>query len=254
MISRRVFLAGTGALALVRPFKISSAAESQPVARLLAYGDSNTWGYRPVAGDAPPQRYLDGERWTGVLAQALGPAYQVATNGLMARTLDTDLPSGIGGLSGEDHNGLRRLPPALLAEGPVHAVIVMLGTNDTMAALGRSPAEIASGVAGYADSVERLSTVHAAVRGARLLVVAPPPLGDTAGSPFRDDFDAGSARKVLELAPALAEASRQAGVRFAKAADWIHTDGVDGIHLSASSHRSLGLGLARYVASAWRQA
>ena len=41
--------------------------------RILCYGDSNTWGYKPVTGE----RYDEDERFTGVLARELGEDYRV---------------------------------------------------------------------------------------------------------------------------------------------------------------------------------
>ena len=49
--------------------------------RVLCYGDSNTWGYDPGTG----KRYAPDVRWTGVLANRLGPDYQVLEEGLNGR-------------------------------------------------------------------------------------------------------------------------------------------------------------------------
>ena len=50
--------------------------------RILCYGDSNTWGYKPVTGE----RYDEDERFTGVLARELGEDYRVVEEGLVGRT------------------------------------------------------------------------------------------------------------------------------------------------------------------------
>lgn len=55
---------------------------------VLCYGDSNTWGAIP----ATYERYGPSERWTGVLAAQLGPAYQVIAEGLGGRTTVWDDP------------------------------------------------------------------------------------------------------------------------------------------------------------------
>ena len=51
--------------------------------RILCYGDSNTWGYKPVTGE----RYDEDERFTGVLARELGEDYRVVEEGLVGRYL-----------------------------------------------------------------------------------------------------------------------------------------------------------------------
>ena len=56
--------------------------------RILCYGDSNTWGYKPVTGE----RYDEDERFTGVLARELGEDYRVVEEGLVGRT--TVSPTG----------------------------------------------------------------------------------------------------------------------------------------------------------------
>lgn len=246
-MQRRQFLATSlAATATLLPAAPVAAAASAPL-RLLAFGDSNTWGLRPTLAGQALQRYADTARWSGVLQAALGSAVQVCTHGLMARTLATDLPEGIAGLSGEDHNGLRRLPLALLAERPVHLVVIMLGTNDLMAALQRRPDDVAATVADVATAVTRGTVAHPRVRGPRLLLVAPPPLGDPRHGPFADDFDATSVQKSLALAAALQTAAQAAGVAYADAANWTHTDGRDGVHLSPAAHRRLGRGIAGAV-------
>jgi lysophospholipase L1-like esterase len=165
----------------------------------------------------------------------------------MARTFNSDLQNGIAGLSGEDHNGIKRLPLALLAESPVHLLVVMLGTNDMMAALHRALGDIAAGVKQYADVAAQGTEAHAKVRGGRLLLVAPPPLGAVERGSFSDTFDAESVLKSEHLGKAFAGAAGAEGVAFLDAASLITTDGVDGVHLSAGAHRKLGLGIARAV-------
>ena len=112
---RRHFLISAGAGLLPG----AAHAAPRPPLRILAYGDSNTWGWLPIADGEPGARHADGVRWPGVMQHALGHACQVRVNGLWGRTLDSDLARGLNGLSGEDHNGLKRLPLALLAEHPV---------------------------------------------------------------------------------------------------------------------------------------
>lgn len=221
-------------------------AGPRPV-RVLAFGDSNTWGLIPTSADEDLRRYSDAERWSGVLQCALGSEFQVCTNGLMVRTFNTDLAKGIGDLSGRDHNGLRRLPLALLVEKPIHLVVVMLGTNDLMARLNRTPEEIAAGAERYAAIVARSTEEHAAIRGPRLLLIAPPLLGDPSHGAFAEDFNHGSVQKSKQLAAALRAGARAAGAAFANAADWIHTDGKDGVHLSAVVHRRLGMAIAAII-------
>jgi lysophospholipase L1-like esterase len=238
---------------LRRTFLLASAIGTSAVAmpasplRVLAYGDSNTWGLQPSHDGQDLPRYADSVRWSGVLQRALAGECQVMANGVLARTFNSDLQKGIAGLSGEDHNGIKRLPLALLAESPVHLVVVMLGTNDMMAKLDRSLGDIAAGVQQYADAVAQATDEHAKVRGPRLLLVAPPPLGAVERGVFSDTFNAESVRKSEQLGKTLAGAARTASIAFLDAGTLITIDGNDGVHLSASAHRTLGLGIAKAV-------
>jgi len=45
--------------------------------RILCYGDSNTWGYNPVAQD----RFDKHERWTSQVSQALGSNFDIIEEG-----------------------------------------------------------------------------------------------------------------------------------------------------------------------------
>ncbi len=70
--------------------------------RIVCFGDSNTWGFRP---DQPFQRYADDVRWTGVLQRELGDSFTVIEEGLNGRTTIWDDPFG------EYRNGKTYLQP-----------------------------------------------------------------------------------------------------------------------------------------------
>lgn len=49
---------------------------------IVCFGDSNTWGYNAESGG----RFEDDQRWTQVMAAALGQDYLVAEEGVCGRT------------------------------------------------------------------------------------------------------------------------------------------------------------------------
>ena len=55
---------------------------------IVAFGDSNTWGYEPGAA----VRFAPDTRWTGVMQLELGPAWRVIDEGLNGRTTVFDDP------------------------------------------------------------------------------------------------------------------------------------------------------------------
>jgi lysophospholipase L1-like esterase len=101
---------------------------------ILCYGDSNTWGFNPVTQD----RYPMTERWTGVLAQALGAGYHVIEEGLNGRTTLWDDPIE------EWRNGKTYLLPCLWSHKPIDLVTLMLGTNDLKERFSVSAYDIAA--------------------------------------------------------------------------------------------------------------
>lgn len=87
---------------------------------ILCFGDSNTYGYSPEGTGRYPRQ----ERWTGILAQRLGPAYRILEEGLCGRTTVWEDP-----IEG-DKCGIRHLPSCIASHTPLDLVIIMLGTND----------------------------------------------------------------------------------------------------------------------------
>ncbi len=197
---------------------------------IVAFGDSNTWGYDPVTGT----RLSPEARWTGAMAAALGSAYRVVEEGLNGRTtvfVDPIEP---------DRRGADYLAPCLRSHAPLDLLIIALGCNDMKGRFNVSAAEIAFGA-------ERLVVMAQAEglgpRGAppRVLLVAPPPLAKLTG--FADMFR-GAEPKSRELAARYAEVGERRGIGFVDAGQFIRCSDLDGIHYEADQHAILGDALA----------
>ena len=216
--------------------------------RILAYGDSNTWGWKPVPDGQPVPRYTDEERWAGVMQGSLGSSFTVEVNGLIGRTLDADLPQGVGLLEGRDHNGMRRLPLSLAEADPVNLVVVMLGINDFIEDLNREPADVAKSLTKFVEIVNKgtfpLATKPAAPR---ILVVIPPPLADTRRTPVRDLFGSRAMAKSKLLAAGYNRVAAEQRFAVFDAGEVVQLDGIDGLHMSAAMHKRLGQAVARKV-------
>ena len=113
--------------------------------RILCYGDSNTWGYDPVARD----RFDAATRWTRVLAASLGADYEIIEEGLCGRTTIWDDPVT------EYRNGRTYLIPCLDTHCPLDLVVLMLGTNDLKSRFSLSAYDIAAGAGVLVDLVQR---------------------------------------------------------------------------------------------------
>jgi lysophospholipase L1-like esterase len=194
-------------------------------AKILCFGDSNTWGYVPSLDD-PEVRFGPETRWTGVLQSLLGSRATVIEEGLNSRTTDLDYPDVAG------KNGLAALPGVLATHAPIHTFVVLLGSNDLKQLFGRSPQEIAG-------ALERV--IQAALASQEpspgLLVLSPPiPLQAHVYDSFRYE---GLEIKARALAPLYRELAVRYGGRFVDLAAHIVSSKVDGVHLDPSEHRKI---------------
>ena len=210
--------------------------------RILAFGDSNTWGWKPMGGG---ERFTDAKRWTGVMAAQLGDDYTVITDGLVARRTDLDgLDTKL--VEGSFLNGAKTLPPAIIRNAPVDLVILFLGTNDLQLGAERSAQEVAASVAGLANLVADSGGLLYSAYDAppEVWIVAPPALGDLSGTPLEGLFSVGvEASKQLSSAFQEMAASTDLKVFYC---DQILDGavGADGIHLTEAGHAKLGLAIA----------
>ena len=234
------------AVALLFPL-IAFAA---PPARVLVYGDSNTWGWEPVQSGFPTRRYVAADRWPEVVRRALGERAEVVVDALSGRTVDIDHVAAVGKLAPEAFNGLRGIAPAVARELPLDLVVVMLGTNDVANDQNRSPAQIAAGMAELVRTIRGIDGgVLTAYPAPRVLVVVPPPIGDSSRTPIGARIDAQSQGKSQALASAYQEALEGIdGVSVVDAGEATGViQGVDGIHLTATQQHALGVALAARI-------
>jgi lysophospholipase L1-like esterase len=197
---------------------------------VVAFGDSNTWGYEPGAAG----RFAPETRWTGVMQLELGPAWRVIEEGLNGRTTVFDDPIE------PDRRGSDYLPPCLRSHAPLDLLIVALGCNDLKQRFSASAGDIANGA-------ERLIQIARAEpvgpRGAppAIILVAPPPLGRL--SAFAEMF-AGGPEKSKLLAARYRDVAERNGVGFVDAGEFVVCSDRDGIHFEADQHAILGRAMA----------
>jgi lysophospholipase L1-like esterase len=205
---------------------------------LLCFGDSNTHGTPPIVTRGEAYRRFGADtRWPRVVASLL-PDWEIAEEGLPGRTAQFPDP-----VMGAHMDGREGLKIALQSHGPIDALIIMLGTNDTKTRFGASPEKITAGIAGLLDIAMSLE-MQARHGDFHILLICPPPVLEQ--GPIRSDFT--GAREVSlrlpELYAALAEVR---GVEFLDAGSVIEVSPVDGIHFEAAAHLRLGAAVAEAV-------
>ncbi|MEO1089697.1 MAG: GDSL-type esterase/lipase family protein [Pseudomonadota bacterium] len=226
--------------AVVLLLPVAALAQDSPK-RVLVFGDSLTWGWTPVEPIVPTTRHEPADRWTTALGDALGDGYTLVVEGLSGRTTNVDDPNDVK-LNGADY-----LPAALASHEPLDLVIILLGTNDTKTYLDRTPFEIGLGMGELINIVqESPGWDWTDYPTPAVLVISPPPLGETI-APMAADIFAGS-RAKSEALPKVYEAIAAAGgAGFFDAGTVIETDGVDGIHFTAATNATLGTAVAAEV-------
>ena len=200
------------------------------MAVIVAFGDSNTWGYDPAAG----VRFAPDVRWTGVMRDALGPQHTVIEEGLNGRTTVFDDPIE------PDRRGADYLPPCLRSHAPLNLLIIGLGCNDMKTRFGMTASDIALG----AERLVAMALAEKVGPGGeppKVIIVAPPPVAKLGR--FAEMFQ-GAEHKSRALAGLYRDAAERQGVGFVDAGEFIHCSDLDGIHFEADQHAVLGQVLA----------
>jgi CubicO group peptidase (beta-lactamase class C family)/lysophospholipase L1-like esterase len=219
--------------------------EAVSAKRVLIFGDSNSWGWKPVEQGFPTTRYDVEERWPGVAQAVLGDGYEIIEESLSGRTTDLPDPSGPQ-IGGAGFDGSAYLPAAVASHLPLDLVVIMLGTNDLKAAFSRSPRDIAGGMKSLIEQVKAMNrAAWTEYPAPQVMVIAPPPLVATERFPVA--VFAGGIGKSRQLAALYARVAEGAGVEFLDAGAVTFADGVDGLHLTAAAHRKLGQAIAAKI-------
>jgi len=200
---------------------------------VLVYGDSNTFGTPPMAALGEDRRLDTATRWPGVLAAALGPGITVIAEGHPGRTTVHDDP-----VEGAHRNGLAILPAILESHRPIDLAVLMLGTNDHKQRFSLTGFDIAAGA-------RRLVGVMLASGHVRRILWVCPPRPLERGC-LAEMFQGAEARGAT-VAGHMQAMAADCGVAFLDADALIAVDPLDGVHLSAATHATLGQIVAERV-------
>jgi len=201
---------------------------------ILCFGDSNTWGWDPSTTD----RYPPDARWTGVLSSVLGKEWSVIAEGLNGRTSVLDDPIE------EGKNGKRQMSCCLESHKPIDLVVIMLGTNDLKLRFNFGAFDIAEGVGCLVD-IAKASGCGIDGAAPETLVLAPPPILDDR-PPYMEMFRGGR-EKSMRFKDEFGRMGAERGVPVMFMQDIVGVSPIDGIHLSADGHRSVGRAVAEAV-------
>jgi lysophospholipase L1-like esterase len=209
------------------------------VHNVLVYGDSITWGIVPESRN----RFPFDERWPGVLENHLrdsGKNVRVIEDSLNGRRTVWEDPFRPG------RNGRQGLAQRIEIHSPLSLVIVMLGTNDFQFSHPYNNAwSAAQGIVTLVNDI-RSAPVEPGMPVPPVLVVCPPPIGPPKG--FIAAKFLGADERCRGLADAYREVTSALGCHFFDAGSVTASSRVDGIHLDADQHVTLGKALVAVVA------
>jgi lysophospholipase L1-like esterase len=207
--------------------------------QILVYADSLSWGIIPSTRNRLP---FDA-RWPGVMEIALNQpraTVRVIEDCLNGRRTAWDDPFKPG------RNGLAGLAQRIEVNSPLALVMLMLGTNDFQSMHPHDASHSAQGIAALVNAI-RQAPIEPGMPVPPIVVIAPPRMQIPRG-PLAAKFT-GAAEKSAGLSDALSAVAAELACHFFDAGGITSASAVDGIHLDADQHRSLGKALARFVAA-----
>lgn len=202
---------------------------------ILVYADSLSWGIIPLTR----RRLAFEARWPGVmetLLNAEGRNVRVHEDCLNGRRTVWEDPYKPG------RNGLQGLAQRIEIHSPLALVILMLGTNDFQSMHPHTAWHSAQGVAALVDAI-RQAPIEPGMPVPPVLVAAPPPIRTPKG-PIASKF-VGGEEKCVGLAEAYREIAGSLDCAFFDAATVTTSSNVDGVHLDADQHATLGEAMAK---------
>jgi lysophospholipase L1-like esterase len=142
-------------------------------------------------------------------------------------------------------NGLVGLAQRIEIHSPLELVILLLGTNDFQSMHEHNAWHSSQGIAALVSAI-RNAPIEPGMPVPQILVVAPPPIRNPKG-PIAPKFEGGEI-KCAGLAEAFRKVCDELDCHFFDAGAVITSSDVDGVHLDAEQHLTLGNALSQIVA------
>ena len=205
---------------------------------ILVYADSLSWGIIP----GTRKRLPFDQRWPGVMENELNSpsaGVRVIEDCLNGRRTVWEDPFKPG------RNGLTGLQQRIEIHSPLSLVVLMLGTNDFQSMHEHNAWHSSQGIAALVTAI-RDAPIEPGMPVPPVLVVAPPPLRAPSG-PIAPKFEGGE-EKCVGLASAYEKVCQELGCHFFDSSTVTTSSNVDGVHLDAEQHLTLGRALSRVVA------
>lgn len=205
---------------------------------VVCFGDTNTWGYDEETGGRLPRE----KRWTGILADILGPKYYVIEEGLPGRTVVNEDPVE------RYKNGRDHLYACLESHRPIDVFVMMLGQVELKTRFSLTAYDIAMGIE---ELVQIILSSKAGQNGRppKLLLISPVQVGVVKGTEMEKWFPAdGTYERSAKLPALYREIANKYCVEFLEASSVAKTS-IDAIHIANESNNDFAMGVAKIVTS-----
>lgn len=202
-----------------------SDISSDPIKKILAFGDSNTYGLIPGTNE----RYIWGKRWTSILQERVrNENIRIIEEGLCGRTtvFEDALRPG--------RRSIDMLPSMLEAHSPLYGAVIMLGTNDCKTVYHASSGVIAKGMERCIEEIIRF------IPRTNILLLSPVLLGHNVYHQDKDpEFDKTSVLTCAELKYEYKKTALRNGISFLAADEYAEVSEIDEEHLTEAGHAAL---------------
>lgn len=195
--------------------------------RILCYGDSNTFGYKPDRSG----RFNENTRWTGLLSRSLKDDFIIIEDDLCGRTVALDDPFCAG------RNGLESIENSIKSNSLIDLIIIMLGTNDLKYFYGMTAKKIAENCGRLIDkavaSCENSDSIQ-------VLLVSPILLGENILM-INSTYNEQSVIASHSLAKEFEELAEEKCCYFLAAENYAKASDIDCEHMNEIEHKKLAV-------------
>ena len=199
---------------------------------ILAYGDSNTYGYIPKTQG----RYNLSTRWTGILAELLKKNYTVIEEGCNNRT------GFYKNSAGYMQSGNLYIEECLKKHPVPDIFILAVGTNDLQKLYDFNIKFFENGLMSYIEKIKEKNN------NVRIILIPPVKITkDILTSYFGLMFDEKSIENAIVIQDTYVNFARNNNIEFFDINEFAHPSEIDGLHYEAETHKIIAEKLAEFI-------
>ena len=198
--------------------------------KILCYGDSNTFGYKPDDGG----RYGKNSRWTGILQNKLGNNFEIIEEGMCDRTGFVDNPKGF------IFSAQKHFPKLISSIDYVDIIILALGTNDLQFQYDINNETVENGLK---------ILINLAKEKSNEIILVPPVILDESilDGNFNYQFDETSIKKSQNAGEIYKRLAKTTNCKIFDFNEFVKPSKLDGLHYDEISHKLIAEKLVLYT-------